>query len=99
MENELFEKFEQIGKICEGGFLLSAKIVANSKNNSCEIIENSSLNGAVQLKIKISKPAVEGAANAEIIKYLAKLLNVGKNNISIVKGKKSSIKTLFVQKP
>ncbi|WP_413583346.1 DUF167 domain-containing protein [Bdellovibrio sp. HCB288] len=39
-----------------------------------------------ELKIKVSAPPVDGEANAELIKYLAKLFKVAKRNISLVKG-------------
>jgi len=41
-------------------------------------------NGA--LKIRIAAPPVDGAANVELIKILAKTFNVAKSNIEIISG-------------
>ena len=48
------------------------------------------------LRIKIKAPAVEGAANAELVKFLAKSLRVSKSDIRIVRGDTSKIKTLRI---
>jgi len=89
---KLIEKFKQISTPCEGGFLLKVKVVANSKQNAYEFT------GAADypLKLKISKPAVDGKANVEIVKYVSKILNLPKNKVSITKGEKSSLKTLLL---
>lgn len=81
----------------EDGWCAKIKVVANSKQNSIEFFENYSEKD-YQIKIKVSKPALGGKANEEIIKYLSKILNLAKNNISILKGEKSTIKTLFITK-
>ncbi len=87
------DKIEELGTKTEGGFLIKVKVVANSKQNSFEIVDGVDY----FIKLKISKPAVDGKANEEIIKYLSKVLNLPKNNISIVRGEKSSLKMLFVE--
>jgi uncharacterized protein len=38
------------------------------------------------LRVKIAAPPVEGKANQELIKYLSKLLDIRKSDISIDKG-------------
>ncbi len=75
------------------GYIIKVKIVANSKKNSYEFVDTDEY----KLKLKISKPAVDGKANDEIIKYLAELLRLPKSNIKIVKGEKSSIKSIYVK--
>lgn len=47
-------------------------------------------------KIKITAPPVDGAANSEIIKIFAKLLNISKTNVEIVSGLSSRTKTLDI---
>lgn len=89
MLNEIIKK--SIKKDC--GYLIKVKIVANSKKNSYEFVELDEY----KLKLKISKPAVDGKANDEIVKYLAELLQTSKSNIKIVKGEKSSIKSILVK--
>jgi uncharacterized protein (TIGR00251 family) len=48
------------------------------------------------LKLKITAPPVEGAANEECIKFLSKRLDVAKSRISIVTGGHSRLKTVHV---
>ena len=52
-------------------------------------------NGA--LKMKLTAPPVEGAANAELIKHLAKKFDVPKRNIDIVSGQTSRSKRIRVR--
>lgn len=67
---------------------LQIKVSANSKKNSIEFFDN-------YIKLKISKPAVDGKANKEIVNYLSNILNLPKNNIQILNGEKSSLKLLL----
>ncbi len=67
---------------------LQIKVCANSKKNSIEFFKEF-------IKLKIAKPAIEGKANKEIIKYLSDILNLPKNNIKILNGEKSSVKMLL----
>lgn len=48
------------------------------------------------LKVKISAPPVDGAANEEVVKVLAKALGVGKSNVSILSGETSKTKRVRV---
>lgn len=48
------------------------------------------------LKIKITAPPVEGKANEEIVRFLAKRLGVKSAQVSIVNGGHSQIKTIAV---
>ncbi len=65
------------------------KVVANSKNNSIEFLEDF-------VKIKIKERAIEGKANKAIIEYLSEVLSVPKSKIQILNGDKSSIKTIQI---
>lgn len=65
------------------------KVVANSKNNSIEFLEDF-------VKIKIKERAIEGKANKAIIEYLSDILSVPKSKIQILNGDKSSIKTIQI---
>ena len=67
---------------------VQVKVKANSKKNSIEFLDE-------YIKIKISKPAIEGKANKEIINFLSNILNLPKNNIQILNGEKSSLKMLL----
>ena len=70
------------------GARFQIKVSANSKKNSIDF-------EADFIKLKISKPAVDGKANKEIINYLSDILNLPKNNIKILNGEKSSLKMLL----
>ncbi len=48
------------------------------------------------LKVRLAAPPVDGAANSELIKTLAKFFGVPKSSISIVKGLSSKRKTIKI---
>ena len=48
------------------------------------------------LKVRIASPPVDGAANAELIKLLAKRFRVSKSNIEIVGGQTSKNKRIKI---
>lgn len=52
------------------------------------------LGGAV--KVRVSSPPVDGAANAELVKLFAKTLGVGKNAVEIVSGETSKTKQIRI---
>ncbi len=49
------------------------------------------------LKIKITAPPVEGAANRECEKFLASLLGIPRSSVSIASGMKSRNKTVLLK--
>jgi len=59
---------------------------AASKNEFCGIY------GEDAIKIRIKAPAVEGAANKELVKFLAKSFKVSKSDILFKTGQNSKIK-------
>jgi uncharacterized protein (TIGR00251 family) len=59
-----------------------------SKNEFCEIY------GEHAIKIRIKAPAVEGAANKELVKFLAKSFKVSKSDIIFKTGQNSKIKII-----
>ncbi|HKI51099.1 MAG TPA: DUF167 family protein [Geothermobacteraceae bacterium] len=50
-----------------------------------------------ELKVRLTSPPVDGAANALCIKFFAKLLGVAKSEIDLVAGEKSRHKRLLVR--
>jgi len=52
-------------------------------------------NGA--LKIKVTAPPVDDAANRAVIEYLASFLGVSKSGVSILSGAKSKDKVLLIK--
>ena len=61
---------------------------AASKNEFCEIY------GENAIKIRIKAPAVEGAANKELVKFLSKSFKVSKSDIIFKTGQNSKIKII-----
>ncbi|MFA5631717.1 MAG: DUF167 family protein [Porticoccaceae bacterium] len=49
-----------------------------------------------RLKLRINAPPVDGKANEQLIRFMAKALGVAKGSISLVSGHSSRQKTLFV---
>jgi uncharacterized protein len=48
------------------------------------------------LKVKIKAPPVDGAANTELIEFLAKFFDVPKSAVEIIKGQTSKTKQLKI---
>jgi len=59
-----------------------------SKSELCEIY------GEDAIKIRIKAPAVEGAANKELVKFLSKSFKVSKSDIIFKTGQNSKIKII-----
>ncbi len=59
-----------------------------SKSEFCEVY------GDEAIKIRIKAPAVEGAANKELVKFLAKSFKVSKSDILFKSGQQSKIKII-----
>lgn len=74
----------------ENTIIFAVRVI--SRASKSEIIGE--LNGA--LKVRISSPPIDGAANAELIKTLAKFFDVPKSAVEILKGQTSSIKRIKI---
>ncbi|MGQ0541622.1 MAG: DUF167 domain-containing protein [Blastocatellia bacterium] len=48
------------------------------------------------IRVKISAPPVDGAANAEVVKLFAKVFGVSKSSVEIVSGKTSRTKRIRI---
>jgi len=75
----------------EGGAALTVKVIPRARKN--EIV---SFMSDDTLKLRVTAPPVEGAANEAVIELLAAALNVSKNKISIVAGETHSQKVVSV---
>ncbi len=51
------------------------------------------------LKIRLKAPPVDGAANKQLIKFLARLFKVPASRIQLLKGESSRQKTLAITRP
>ena len=49
------------------------------------------------LRVKLTAPPVEGAANEALVKFLSEKLHIAKSRIEIVSGQSSRTKTVAVQ--
>ena len=82
-------------EIKNGYIIINVKAIPNSsKNIIAEVMED-------QIKVKIKAPAVEGAANKELIKFFSKEFKVSKSDIEFVGGmtsKRKRIKLPFNEK-
>ncbi len=82
-------------EIKDGYIIVNVKAIPNSsKNIIAEVMED-------QIKVKIKAPAVEGAANKELVKFFSKEFKVSKSDIEFVGGmtsKRKRIKLPFNEK-
>ncbi len=56
------------------------------------------LYGEDAIKVRVAAPAVEGAANKELIKFLSKQFKVPKSSIEFASGQNSKVKLVKVPK-
>lgn len=75
----------------EGGAALTIKVIPRARKN--EIV---SFMSDDTLKVRVTAPPVEGAANEAVIQLLAEALGVSKNKINIVAGETHSQKVVSV---
>jgi hypothetical protein len=72
------------------GTLLSVKVVPRaSKNEIGEALGN-------ELKIKVTAPPVDSAANEALIEFLADTLGCGKSCVTLLRGQTSRHKTILI---
>lgn len=74
---------------------VNLKVKAGSRNSAIEGFI--SINDLDFLKISINAPAEDGKANAAIIKMLSKILHIKQNQIKIIRGLSSNLKTLEIR--
>lgn len=74
------------------GVLLSVKVQPRSAKNEIGEAQGG------ELKIKVTAPPVDAAANEALIELLAETLDCGRNRIEIVSGHKSRHKVLKLYK-
>jgi len=74
----------------EGGITISVRVAAGARRS--EVIDAS----GERLRVRIAAPAVEGKANVELQRMIAKLFGVRRSAVSLVRGERSREKTLWV---
>ena len=75
----------------EDGVLLDIHVQSRASRN-----ELAGLQGGC-LKVRLTSPPVEGAANKLCREYFAKLLGVAKSRVTLVSGEKSRHKRLLIE--
>ncbi|MGB9755479.1 MAG: DUF167 domain-containing protein [Desulfurella sp.] len=70
--------------------IVRLKVIANAKQNLI-----CGFNGGY-LKVKVSKPALDGKANEALIVLMSSFFEIRKSKIKILSGEKSHIKTLEI---
>ncbi len=82
-------------EIKDDHIIINVKAIPNSsKNVIAEVMQE-------QIKVKIKAPAVEGAANKELIKFFSKEFKISKSDIEFIGGmtsKRKRIKLPFNEK-
>ena len=74
---------------------ITLKIKAQPNASKSEFV---GLYGKDALKVRVAAPAVEGAANKELIKFIAKSFKVPKSSVELVSGQSSKIKLIKLKK-
>ena len=77
----------------ESGFLLKLYIQPGASKTQVA----GEFGDPLRLKIKVKSPPVEGAANKELVKFLAKAFGLSKSKLSLIRGETSRNKDLFIE--
>ena len=75
----------------EGGVYVKLRVSPGAKSTAIK-----GLYGERAIKLSVAAPPVEGKANAQIERYLARLFGVPGSGITVVKGASSRDKLVFV---
>ena len=72
------------------GIVLSLRVVPRASRSKLLVDEG-------VLRLRLAAPPVEGAANAELIRYLAKLVGIPKTAVKLVSGERSKNKRILLE--
>lgn len=75
----------------DGRLIFKVQVVPRSSRSEVAGEHNGSL------RVRISSPPVEGAANKELTQVLAKAFNVSRSAVSIVSGQNSRLKQVSIE--
>ena len=74
------------------GTLLNLRVSPGAKRASIE-----GPDGEAAIRLKVAAPPVGGKANAEVERFLAKLLGIPRSEVAVVRGVSSRDKTILVR--
>jgi len=74
-----------------GGVLLPVRVQPRASRDQVVGVQDAAL------KVRLTAPPVDGAANQALVKFLAKALGVSKGRLSLVSGQKSRHKLVRVE--
>jgi uncharacterized protein len=74
------------------GTLLNLHVSPGAKRTSIE-----GLYGEGAIRLKVAAPPVDGKANAEVERFLSKLLGVTRSDVTVIRGSSSRDKTILVR--
>lgn len=74
-----------------GSVILSIRVQPNSSREGVGDVQNDALT------VRLNAPPVEGRANAALVRFLSKRLDVAKSKVTIVRGDRGRNKTVSVE--
>ena len=81
-----------IQKRLDGSLILDLEISPNSETNKISGVND----WRKRLRIDISKPAVNGMANEELLRFIIQKFNIKSNQAELISGHKSKQKSIMV---
>ena len=77
----------------EGGFVLRVHVQPRASRSEITGLHGDSV------KVRLRAPPVDGAANDELVRFLAELLDIRRDDISLISGATGRSKRLFIRGP
>jgi uncharacterized protein len=82
---------EDFVRPAEGGVHIRLRVSPGAKSTAIK-----GLYGEVAIRLSVAAPPVEGKANAEVERYLARLFRLSRSEVTVIKGASSRDKLVFV---
>ncbi len=82
---------EDFVRPAKGGVYVKLRVSPGAKSTAVK-----GLYGEGAIRLSVAAPPVEGKANAEVERYLARLFGLSRSKVTVVKGASSRAKLVFV---
>ncbi len=82
---------EDLVRPAKGGVYVRLRVSPGAKSTAVK-----GMYGEVAIRLSVAAPPVEGKANAEVERYLARLFGLSCSEVTVVKGASSRDKLVFV---